>query len=249
MIKKITMIFTISLLLPNISFSEPIKLHTNVTEDSCNNMLYKGKEPTVQNEFRNSNTKEKCNIDFVSGYTTQGHVGLWSAQHITKDDVKKYNQIKRESQFNNNDSVIKSYKNSGYDRGHLTPSSNSTSLEAQKQTFTWENIAPQNHKLNNGRWKRSEILVKNLTLMSNDIYVVTGVLFNEGNKPKTIGEKEVIVPDLFWKAVLAPSSKRSFVTVCPNSDYDPCKLLTVDQFKKNSGIDPFPGLTEEAEGK
>ena len=90
--------------------------------------------------------------DFVLAYDKRNRTAHWVFEHLTREKVKRYEGIDRESsQFKPDDSVHEyfratneDYKKSGYDRGHLAAAGNHRwSQQALDQTFHLSNIAPQ----------------------------------------------------------------------------------------------------------
>jgi DNA/RNA endonuclease G (NUC1) len=51
------------------------------------------------------------------------------------------------------------YEHTGFDRGHMAPSGDMPSLEAQQESFSLANIAPQTPELNRGIWEGIEAAV------------------------------------------------------------------------------------------
>ena len=90
--------------------------------------------------------------DFVLAYDKRNRTAHWVFEHLTREKVKRYEGIDRESsQFKPDNSVHEyfratneDYKKSGYDRGHLAAAGNHRwSQQALDQTFHLSNIAPQ----------------------------------------------------------------------------------------------------------
>ena len=57
-------------------------------------------------------------------------------------------------------SAPKQYAKSGYDKGHLAASSNTSDYETVSQSYLMSNIVPQNPQLNRGTWKHMENFAK-----------------------------------------------------------------------------------------
>lgn len=185
---------------------------------------------------------EQCHDKYALSYSEVTYGNLWSAEHLTKDQILATNQMKRYGRFDSSNRIIKSYRNSGYDRGHMTPSGDMPDVQSQQQTFIWQNIIPQDHKLNTGKWNWIEHQTRNLARKYNDVYVVTGAIFK--TPPKMIGQSKVWVPVGVFKAVYIPTLNQSGVYYCENKQPDTCYIVSQEQFTKNTGIDPFPSLDD-----
>ncbi len=95
-----------------------------------------------------------------------------------------------------------------YDRGHQIPSADRLSTKANRRTFAFTNIAPQDPTLNGGLWNDLEQRVRSWAKRSDTLYVVTGVLL-EGTR--TVSDNDgnaVTVPSHFWKAVLRKNTDK-----------------------------------------
>lgn len=207
--------------------------------NNCSSMYFNNAPPIIQESFDREYIKTDCNLEYTNGYTTQGNISLWSAEHLTRNQVDNSEKITRKSHFDNRNPVIKSYSNSGYDKGHMTPSNDMTTLISQKETFTWKNIVPQDHELNNGKWKQIENNARFYASKYGDAYIVTGGFFS---KPRTIGNKNVLVPYEIWKAILIPVKGIALVYSCINSNEQICKAENLATFQERTEIIPFPGL-------
>ena len=95
------------------------------------------------------------------------------------------------------------YRNSGWSRGHMAPAGDfKWSDKAMEETFYFTNCCPQNQALNAGQWSTLEKKVRGWAKRFGSVTVATGPLVWE-NTYGTIGANEVVVPDAFFKAILA----------------------------------------------
>lgn len=95
-----------------------------------------------------------------------------------------------------------------FDRGHQIPSADRLSPKANRRTFAFTNIAPQDPTLNGGLWTDLEQRVRSWAKRSDTLYVVTGVLLEDS---KTVADNEgnaVTVPSHFWKTVLRKNTDK-----------------------------------------
>ena len=101
------------------------------------------------------------------------------------------------------------YKESGFDRGHLSPAADASSQESLQETFYLSNIAPQDPQFNRGYWKKLEHYLRELTENYETLHVFVGPLYLQNLKHKglkyvkyqVIGENQVAVPTHFFAVV------------------------------------------------
>jgi len=151
----------------------------------------------------------------------------------------------------------RSYKGSGYDRGHLCPAGDRRfTFEAYHETFLTSNISPQNSDFNGGIWNKLEQKTRYWAKQKDGVYVVTGGVLKEGLP--SIGVERVSVPDAFYKIVLDQTGGKykAIAFLIPNKEtnnsfYD--YVTSIDAIEKETGIDFFPKLPskiqEELESK
>ena len=91
------------------------------------------------------------------------------------------------------------YTNSGYDRGHMTPSADRTASEADNQaTFILTNIVPQAPANNQGLWAQLEEQSRQLVNDGNELYLVAGGHGSLG----TLATGRLTIPASLWKVML-----------------------------------------------
>ncbi|WP_066223560.1 DNA/RNA non-specific endonuclease [Formosa haliotis] len=196
--------------------------------------------------------------NYVLSYNENHEQAEWVAYHLKQSDIV-YTDRKRP--YFNEDKAVKtksadwrSYKNSGYDKGHLCPAGDRKySEDAYHETFLTSNISPQNHDFNAGIWNDLEQTVRYWAKSYNDVYVVTGGILTDNLK--TIGKDPVSVPNYFYKIVFKDDGKQSKMIgfVMPNKpnvngslkDY----VVSVDEIEARTGIDFFPKLEDSLENK
>ena len=143
----------------------------------------------------------------------------------------------------------RSYKNSGYDRGHLCPAGDRKySKFTHDETFLTSNISPQKHDFNSGVWNRLEQKVRYWAIRNDGVFVVTGGVLK--NNLKTIGDDKVSVPNQFYKIVLDNNSGKTKVLAFLLEHKNSNKALyefvvSVDEIEALTGIDFFSELNDE----
>ena len=92
----------------------------------------------------------------------------------------------------------KDYTRTGYDRGHMAASSDSSEQSTVSESFLMTNIVPQNHSMNIGKWKSLEDYSKKLAYKYKEVKIITYAKVGDCDKPFTI-KNEVAIPDLMGK--------------------------------------------------
>lgn len=113
------------------------------------------------------------------------------------------------------------YKNSGFDRGHMTPAASHLCMgkEAMQETFYFSNMTPQYHSLNAGDWKSLETMTRSLALQMDSIHVWAGAM----GEVKKIGK--VSVPFMFWKVVHVKKTNEKRAYLFYHNNNKPVGLL------------------------
>jgi len=100
------------------------------------------------------------------------------------------------------------YSRSGFDRGHLCPSSDrDATIEENQETFFMTNMTPQAPNHNQNIWKNLEEYERFLTEQGNEVYIIAGTIGEGGTGTsgftKTIGKKDnITVPAFLWKIIV-----------------------------------------------
>ncbi|CDF77941.1 DNA/RNA non-specific endonuclease [Formosa agariphila KMM 3901] len=194
--------------------------------------------------------------NYTLSYNEAHEQAEWVAYMLKKSDIV---YTKRKRPYFNEDKAVKtksadwrSYKNSGYDRGHLCPAGDRRkTINSYNETFLTSNISPQDHDFNAGIWNDLEQLVRTWAKSYNDVYVVTGGVL-KGNL-KTIGKDQVSVPDYFYKIIFKDQGDTSKMIgfIIPNRPNETQALqsyvVSVDYIESQTGIDFFPKLDDALE--
>lgn len=91
------------------------------------------------------------------------------------------------------------YSNSGYDRGHLTPSGDRTAnTKDNAATFLMTNIIPQAPDNNRGPWRELEEYGRLLVQQGKELYIIAGAY---GNRDR-LAKGRLIAPSRTWKVIV-----------------------------------------------
>lgn len=145
------------------------------------------------------------------------------------------------------------YTHSGYTRGHMAPAADMKwDREVMKESFYMTNICPQKASLNSGGWSKLEDKARDWARRDSAIIIASGPIF--GSDMKTIGDSRVVVPEKFYKVVLAPfaAPMRAIGFIYPNgSSKGSIKnyAVTVDEVEALTGLDFFHELDDSTESR
>ena len=224
---------------------DPNMVHVGTT---CDRYFFHGLVPQVQKASLAQGLKRICYSAYAVAFSPISRTPMWSAEIVDSTRVTFARKLQREDVFHP-EAKLKSgeraeladYRGSGYDRGHMTPSGDMPTEDAQHESFTLANMVPQAAKLNRGSWAELESDVRAESFDVKRIYVVTGPVFN--GKNVTLINNRVMIPSHVWKAILIPE-KGATVYVASNTPYPIWKSMSVADFTAFSGINPFPDLPD-----
>ena len=142
------------------------------------------------------------------------------------------------------------YRGSGWSRGHMAPAGDfKWSSTAMVETFYFTNCCPQNQSLNSGQWNTLEQKVRDWARKFGKVYIVTGPIVGK-NIYGTIGYNKVVVPDAFFKAILAGEQSIAFVMYNHNNNENMQKCaMSVDDLEALTGIDFFAEQVDDFENQ
>src|SRR5215218_8060797 len=136
------------------------------------------------------------------------------------------------------------YARSGLDRGHMAPSGDMPTPEAQAESFSLANMAPQDPGSNRCLWEGIESAVRDLAVREGEVWVLTGPLF-QGETLRRLNGR-VLVPTGLYKAVYLPSRRETAAYVAPNAPGMDWRAVSVAELRALAGIDAFPAAPTEA---
>ncbi|WP_046867061.1 DNA/RNA non-specific endonuclease [Microvirga massiliensis] len=218
------------------------------TGGECPQFFAQGQAPTLANERLAAKTRVLCYSFFAVLHSGVTRTPLWTAEHLTREDLRRAACIDRVNKFHAETGLPKDeraelsdYVRSGFDRGHLAPAADMPTEDAQDESFSLANMVPQDPTLNRRFWQQVETTVSGLTMRYGETYVVTGVAFRGQNLQSLKGR--VLVPTQIFKAVYVPSLEQAGAYVVDNVNTKDWKLLSIDELTALTGIDAFPGLS------
>lgn len=142
---------------------------------------------------------------YVLSYNSKTKTANWVSWQLNRSWI---GSADRKNDFRPDDAIPEAwykvrpndYMGSGYDRGHIAPSSDRTRNEADNTaTFLMTNMMPQVPELNRGVWGDLEEYCRELVQQGKELYIVAGPVGRKGS----IGRKEKIaVPAKNWKIIV-----------------------------------------------
>lgn len=196
------------------------------------------------------------------GFSVSTRTPLWVSYRLFEvaeatETARPNVRFARDTRVGIDDRDHDSYTNSGYDRGHMAPSSpigRCYGEDAQIGTFIVTNICPRGPGLNQRAWERFEHREsQDYASWFGQIWVTTGPIFDEAECEELT--LDVRIPSAFYKIVVAETdgSWEALAIVMPNARTERSRIrecvTTVDEIEALTGIDFFADLpVEEEEG-
>lgn len=185
---------------------------SNYVAASCPELYPNG----INIEPRTTATKELCNSFYVV------HFDQATTQTVFVSELLQpgtpIGAVTRLSSFRSDSRVQHSPKNSDFkgtqfDRGHLVPAEDASTLQQMYDTFYLTNVVPQDPTLNRGKWKQLEAKIRTLAVNSKvDTYVVTIPVYPaqfellSGNVPIPTGIWKIVFTGLVTRFYYADNS-------------------------------------------
>ncbi len=193
---------------------------------------------------------------FIINYNTQRLIPNWVAYELTAEEVAgevpRAKGFSMDPDYKGRQAMREDYSYSGWDKGHMAPAADMKwSQSAMNESFYLTNICPQNHELNGKDWHTLEKYVRDWAVKYGSVWVVCGP-YVYANSYGTIGERNVVVPDGFFKAVLRRDGNdyKSIAFVFENNgNRQPVKdaVVSVNDVEALVGYDLFTNLNNKIE--
>jgi endonuclease G len=213
----------------------------------CESEYYGGAGPRALQTVSIS-VRELCYQAFAVGHSAAAHTPLWSAEHLTALEVEEARMLSRRDHFHAERSLppaeraeLADYVHSGFDRGHMAPSGDMPTSEAQAESFTLADMAPQAPALNRGLWAEIEAATRSLAEEDGDLYVVTGPVFD---RDAGLLNGRVRVPSAVFKAIYDPSRRAAAAYLADNTAGGGYRVISIAALRTLIGVDVFPSLPE-----
>lgn len=217
------------------------------TASRCPEHYALGTPPQLVDVSLGASSLELCSTGYAVLYSTDAKSPLYAAEHLHAQRLARASARRRRSNDFRPDprlprrlrASIEDFRGSGFDRGHLAPSGDMFSEQADSQSFLLSNIVPQDPQLNRNLWAAIEKATRALA-RRRQIYVVTGVIWPPRGS-RTVGAGHVRVPAYLYKALYDPASHAGAAYLVANAPNQVHRELTLAQLSQAAGINPFPG--------
>ncbi|MDO4223408.1 MAG: DNA/RNA non-specific endonuclease [Acinetobacter sp.] len=220
----------------------------------CLDQFYQDIPPYLYQPKLKKDSYALCYNGLTILYSGVSKTPLWVAEKLTPERLA--NRPKRQNQFieeqrlkSEHQSLLKHYRGSGFDRGHMAPNGDMGTVESQTDSFTLTNIVPQHPKHNQNVWRELEeatraVMSKNKAQVK-EAYIITGTLFETASLQRIGGNGGVIVPTALFKAVYYPDLGVIGAYYSPNDERQNVEIISVCELERKAGITLFPQLSNE----
>ncbi len=190
-------------------------------------------------------------------YNTSTLIPDWVAYELTDEETRgeatRFDKIfSMDPSFRKRQAMREDYRGTPWTRGHMAPAADFTwDDDAMTETFYFTNICPQNEELNKKDWQYLEKQGRYWARGHGRVWVVSGPIVGE-NVHGRIGDRGVVVPDAFFKALLYEKrGKYHSIAFVMGNDAERYYLqdccLSINELENITGIDFFPGLEDAVE--
>ena len=199
-------------------------------------------------------------LGYTVSFNSLNKIPYWVAYELTKEEAD--GTVKRDNGFYPDpelplamQATFDDYRNDNmWDKGHMAPAGHMKWDErAMRESCYFTNICPQNRNLNNGDWKSLEEKCKSWAIKYGSIHVICGPIIGS-MKNGTLGVGKVVIPDAFFKVILAKSVDKyeGIGFVFDNkaghrnlSEY----AMSIDNVESITGLDFFGYLPDKIENE
>ena len=213
-----------------------------------------GVSPDIVRPQLAAETYELCFREFAVIYSGISRTPLASAEHLTRDSVQSGRGLRREDVFHEEERLppdqrarLGDYARSGFDRGHMAPSGDMSTPEAQAESFSLANMVPQDPGSNRCLWEGVESTVRDLAVREGEVWVLTGPIFQGETLRRLDGR--VLVPTSLYKAVYVPSRRAAAAYIAPNAPGMEWRIVSLAELRDLIGINAFPSVPGEVQGR
>lgn len=196
-------------------------------------------------------TVETCFRHFAVLNASATLTALWSAEHLTAEDVKNGERFDGVDGFHPEDRLSSDQAASvtDYDKldrrwaiGRLSPAEDAPDQLARTEASSLANAVPRAKMLDQHLWKYLEASMRSLARRDGELYIISGPIFFAD--PPRLHDR-VAIPSYIYKAAYNPKSGQAIAYVAGNVNVPVCWVVSVQQLTQMSGIDPFPTLSAE----
>lgn len=219
-------------------------LYAQTSFAQCRQFFPEGRPPLVPS---GAALRELCFSSFAILHGGRTKTPVFVAQRLNRRMIEQARDIDRTDRFYAEARLpvaeraeLSDYRGSGYSRGHMAAAGDMHDAQAMAQSFSLANMVPQHQVHNAGAWNRIEQDTRKYVLRARgDVYVFTGPVYSD--KPRTIGEGRVAVPEHLYKVVYDAATGRNWVHWQENGpDAVAGPPITYADFVRRTGLHLLP---------
>ena len=224
------------------------RVSPEASRSECPQFFVQGTPPQILNPKLATHVRLLCFSSFAVGYSPVSRTPLWSAEHLSRESLNQARGLKRVNAFHEEERLpveerayLSDYARSGFDRGHMSPSADQPSEQAQQESFSLANMVPQNPNNNRHLWEGIESATRTWARTAGDLYVITGPLFIGSSVEQLHGR--VMVPTHLFKIIYDPARGTASAYLVLNQETEEYSVVSLEDLSKIAGINFIPILS------
>lgn len=213
----------------------------------CPQFFLNGKSPDIKIKHQ-----ELCFEQFVVSYNVDYKNPLFAAEMLNKDTIKMADLVKRKDAFHQekripleNQVSLSAFPGTKFDRGHVIPAADMSTLNAQYESFSTVNITPQDSNNNRDLWKKLEGYTRDLAKKYDTVYMISGPIFTANPNKMKDGTS---IPDGYFKIVYIKQLNKVSSFYCKNLPKQKYELKSIKEIEALTGY-KFVQFNEEIKNK
>lgn len=214
----------------------------------CPSHYLSGIAPDIVSAKKTVKARELCFESFGIMHSGITKTPLWSAEYLKRSSLVAARNIRRVDNFHAEERLsaderaeLRDYSRSGFDRGHMAPSADMPTRNAQAESFSLANIIPQDPNNNRNLWEGIEAAVRAFAKKTGELYVITGPLYL-GSRIKQLNGR-LLVPTHIFKIVFNPGKNIGGAYLVENKPGSAWKGLSIAELEEIAEINFFPVLS------
>jgi endonuclease G len=240
------------------SGNSEVSKNASYSKKVCDSHFFLNSRPKVISGKNSTDTQEMCFRYYSVLYSGKSRTSLWSAEHLTSDQLSAARNLERKDSFHP-DANLQMYERAeladyhhaykkdltGIDRGHLSPNKDFPDAQSQYESFDLVNIVPQNSDNNEILWEGIESVTRELTYKVGELFVVTGPVYSNGIISNKLNER-ISIPSGVFKAIYNPASGQAAAYLTLNQPGMDYFVISISKLEETIGINVFPFLSQDA---
>lgn len=183
--------------------------------------------------------QELCFEQFVVSYSSDYKNPLYAAELLNKDTIKLADSVKRKDQFHQEKLIpiskqasLSAFQGTPFDRGHVIPAADMSTIKSQYESFSVVNMTPQNSNNNRIIWRKLETYTRNLAKKYDTVYMISGPIFSK-NPNKLIDGTSI--PEAYFKIIYVKNINKVSSFYCKNLPKQKYELKSIKEIEQITG--------------